>query len=75
MIREDGLTKKEGKVMDSLVSAWNDFVKLGYQHPSDEKDFANAMHQCQHTLMMRILRRDYPKSYPIYKKKNREKDS
>ena len=50
IIRDDGLTEQEGKAMDALVKAWNIFIKL----------------ECQHILMCRVLRRDYPKGYPIY---------
>lgn len=64
--RRDGLTYEEGKVMDALVSAWNEFTKLEKTHPSETTDFMNAIHQCQNTLCMRILRRDYPEGYPTY---------
>ena len=43
-MREDGLTEEEGVVMDCLVEAWNNFVKLQRQHPSELEDFANAIH-------------------------------
>lgn len=62
-MRNDGLTKQEGKVMDSLVEAWNNFLKLEKEHPSDTQEFCNGIHQCQHILMCRILRRDYPRAY------------
>lgn len=64
-MRNDGLNEQEGKVMDSLVDAWNEFIKLDRQHPSELSDFANGIHICQHQLAMRILRRDYPIGYPI----------
>ena len=67
--RVDGLTEQEGKVMDALVSAWNQFTKLEVQHPSDVPDFANAIHQCQQILGMRVLQRDYRKGWPIKKSK------
>jgi hypothetical protein len=67
-VRKDGLTEQEGKVMDNLVNAWNEFTKLEKTHPSETNDFMNAIHQCQNTLCMRILRRDYPKGYPTYNK-------
>lgn len=66
--RIDGLTEQEGKVMDALVDAWNEFIKLGVTHPTEETDFMDGIHQCQNTLCMRILRRDYLKSYPTYNK-------
>ena len=65
-MRNDGLTTEEGKVMDALVLAWNDFIKLEKQHPSDTQEFNVGIHQCQHILMNRVLRRDYPKGYPTY---------
>ena len=62
-VRNDGLTEQEGKVMDSLVLAWNEFSKLDSWHPSDTPDFCHAIHECQQILCMRILQRDYP-GYP-----------
>jgi len=67
-MRKDGLTEHEGIVMDSLVKAWNKFLKLERQHPCELEDFADGIHKCQHQLCMRILRRDYPEGYPIKSK-------
>jgi hypothetical protein len=64
-MRKDGLTEQEGKIMDSLVDAWNEFIKLDRQHPCEINDFADGIHRCQYQLTMRILRRDYPEGYPI----------
>jgi len=66
-MRNDGLTIQEGFVMDHLVEAWNHFVSLEKQHPNEVDDFADGIHKCQHMLMTRILRRDYPEGYPTYK--------
>ena len=66
-MRKDGLTDLEGEVMDSLVNAWNKFIKLEKQHPCENDDFADGIHKCQHQLCIRILRRDYPEGYPNYK--------
>ena len=63
--RNDGLTSDEGKVMDSLVEAYNAFVKLDRQHPNELQDFIDGIHECQSVLGLRILRRDYPKGWPI----------
>lgn len=65
--RKDGLTEQEGEVMDSLVNAWNKFVKLERTHPCDINDFADGIHKCQYELCMRVMRRDYPEGYPTYK--------
>ncbi|KLU66746.1 hypothetical protein DEAC_c14140 [Desulfosporosinus acididurans] len=62
--RVDGLTDQEGKVMDALITAWNEFAKLKVQHPSDVLDFLSCIHQCQQIIGMRILQRDYPQGWP-----------
>lgn len=62
--RNDGLTEQEGVVMDSLVNAWNEYIKLEKEHPSDLEIFGNGIHTCQQMLAMRIVRRDYPLGYP-----------
>ena len=66
--RNDGLTKEEGVVMDSLVYAWNNFLKLDTTHPDEINSFADGIHDCQQLLMNRVLRRDYPCGYPSYVK-------
>ena len=70
-MRKDGLNEQEGKVMDALIKAWNEYIKLEKQHSSDINEFCNGIHICQHALTIRILRRDYPEGYPI---KNRKED-
>ena len=57
----------EKEIMDSLVHAWNLFVKLEKTHPSHNKDFADGIHKCQDILMHRIVQRDYPDVFPTYK--------
>lgn len=66
--RKDGLTSEEGQVMDNLAEAWNMFLKLDQTHPSEQSDFSDGIRKCQQVLMNRILRRDYPKGYPTYRK-------
>lgn len=63
--RKDGLTIQEGKAMDALIVAWNEFSRLDMTHPSDMPDFANGIHQCQQILGMRVLQRIYPEGYPV----------
>lgn len=69
--RNDGLTEGEGVVMDSLVDAYNKFVKLKTTHPSEKDDFIDGIHECQQVLMNRVLRRDYPLGFPSYPKENK----
>jgi len=41
--------------MDALVEAWNEYIKLEKQHPSDIDEFKNGIHKCQHALIIRVL--------------------
>lgn len=63
--RDDGLTDKEGEVMDNLIKAFNDFCALDRQHPDDLRDFVDGIHKCQDILAVRIVRRHYPKGWPV----------
>ena len=65
--RKDGLTIKEGRAMDALATAWNEFARLDMTHPSDMPEFTNGIHKCQQILGMRVLQRDYPEGYPTKK--------
>lgn len=53
------------KVLDSLVEAWNYFVKLSPTHPDDTDDFRRAIHECQRIIGVRQLRRIDPDRWPI----------
>jgi len=55
----------EQKIMDSLVDAWNGFVKLKRLHPSDGNDFMHGIHKCQCVLSSRVLVRDYPLEHNV----------
>jgi ribosomal protein S27AE len=55
-----GLTEQEQKVIDNLISAWNEYNQLEKQHPDDIDIFQDGIHKCQQILAMRILRREYP---------------
>jgi len=54
----------ERDVMDSLVMAWNCFVKLHQTHPDDITDFRQSIHECQRILAVRQLRRTEPDVWP-----------
>jgi hypothetical protein len=66
--RNDGLTADEGIVADALCGAANAFGALVSQHPSEERDFTDAIHRCQDLLCTRIARRHYPTGWPTYTK-------
>lgn len=59
------MNKTEMKVLDSLVDAWNEFVKLESQHPDESRDFADGIHKCQYILGMRIARIYHPEIFSI----------
>lgn len=62
-----GLTKEEYLIMDKLIEAHNEYMKLEEQHPMDKPEWVDGLHQLQKLLGMRILRREYPHTFPIHK--------
>lgn len=64
-LRDDGLTKEEGEVMDSLISAAQGFARLPVQHPDEARDFCDAIHRGQDMLAVRVARREYPAGWPV----------
>lgn len=64
------MDETEKKIMESIVKAHNDYVKLPSTHPSDITDWTNAIHTLQDILTRRILRRDYPKDFITVKNKS-----
>lgn len=59
------MKKREKKIIDHLASAWNEFVKLDKEHPDEQNDFANGIHQCQYIMGMRVARKHESKIFPI----------
>jgi hypothetical protein len=58
---QSGLTPEEQLVSDALVDAWNKFMGLRDSIAIEEQqDFRKAIHDAQHVLMNRIVRRLYP---------------
>ena len=64
-----GLTNQEKIVMDKICDGYNEFLKLEKQHPSEQPDFASAIHLIQNILAMRIVRRNYPEYWLIHNDK------
>lgn len=56
-------TPEEKKIMNLLVEAHNEFVKLQHTHNSDPYEWADGIHKCQNVLINRIVRRDYPEAF------------
>lgn len=61
--KHSGLTEQEKIVMDHLIDAWNEFVRLPIQHPSDSDEAKQAIHELQKLLALRIVRRLYPEEW------------
>jgi hypothetical protein len=66
-LSDGGLASEEKSKMDDLVSAWNKFIKLERQHPSDIDEFGDGINRLQGLLAMRPLRRQYPEYWKSYK--------
>lgn len=57
-----GLNEEEARVMESLVKAWNELMKIeGMLTFEEEKTFQDGIHQCQDVLMRRAIKRIFPK--------------
>ena len=60
-------TPEEKKVSNLLVDAHNMFIELEETHPSEKLEWLTHIHGLQNILSMRILRRDYPQTFPTIK--------
>lgn len=58
------LTKQEKRVLEHLVDAWNDYLKLDVQHNDEVGEFRHGIHSLQAMLALRTLVREY-KDKPI----------
>lgn len=68
-------TDIEKEIMDNLVAAVNGFSKIEQTHPNHAPDFVDGIHMCQHVIQHRILQRDYPDTFPTYKKDKSKPDT
>ena len=57
----------EELTMKHLVSAYEEFFNLEQRQPSDTTDFVFHIHALQRILGQRVLRRDYPNTFPTHK--------
>ena len=65
-MRTDGLTDKEGEVMDALGDAVDAFSELEVQHPDEPDEFLSAIHRLQDILAVRVCRRAFPEGWVTY---------
>ena len=68
---EKPFTDKEQTVMDLLVDAHNNFIELDRTHSMEITEWSITFHKLQHLLGMRVLRRDYPKTFTSIKHINK----
>ena len=54
------LSEQELAVLNSLASAFNEFVKLDGHHPSDKEEFKRAIHVAQGIIACRVAKRVDP---------------
>lgn len=59
-------TEAEKEAMEHLVKAHAAFCKLAQQHPDEAKEWTTGIHACQNVLAWRVLRRDYPDTFPSF---------
>lgn len=57
----------EKKIMNLIVEANNEFIKLQQTHPSDMTDWNKSIHDIQKIICMRVVRRDYPNEFKTIK--------
>jgi len=62
-----GFTEDEEKCMQYLMDAYGVFIEMERQHPDEMRDFVDAIHSLQNLLAVRVIRRVYPKYWPVYK--------
>lgn len=67
-----GLTEKEYGVLKKLGECQELFCKLKRQHPSEKAEFIYAVHLIQDLMVIRVIRRAYPKGWSTYEVKKEE---
>ena len=58
------LGEDEQKVIEGLVTAWNEFVKIEKLHPDEQDEFRHLIHSAQYMIMSRPMRREYRDRFP-----------
>ena len=67
-----GFTEEEAKIMSLLVEAHELYIELATTNPSDLPEWVFHLHGMQRILGQRILRREYPDTFPSYKKEKHD---
>jgi hypothetical protein len=64
------MTEQEKKVMDLLVKAHNEFIKLDSQHPNELPDWLFHLHALQRIIGFRATQRNYPEHFAVISERN-----
>jgi hypothetical protein len=59
---------EEKEICDLIVAAHNKFVALERTHVMEITEWVDCVHRMQALLGFRVLRRDYPETFPTNKK-------
>lgn len=64
-----GLDPLEQQCMDGVINSYHSFLKMDIQHPTEMREFVDAVHTIQDILALRVVRRLYPEGWKTYKNK------
>lgn len=64
---KEPFTPEEKEIMSLIVEAHNKFLELERTHPMEMTEWVDSIHRLQDLLGARVLRRDYPETFPTYK--------
>lgn len=67
-MKKEPFTSDEKEIMDHIVSAHNKFCGLERTHSMEIQEWVDAIHRLQDLLGARVLRRDYPETFPTHSK-------
>ena len=56
---------EEDLLLSRIVELHNIYISLPVQHPSDQQEWCNAIHDLQKLIALRIVRKDHPNIFPI----------
>jgi hypothetical protein len=57
-------TDAEKHVLNLLADAWNAYLALPVQHPTEQTEFMYGVHRCQDIVAVRVARRADPETWP-----------
>lgn len=60
--------EKEDRILKMTADIWSEFKDLEQTHPSDMEDLADAIHDIQKIIAVRLARRIKPEQFVTYKK-------